>query len=64
MGVADTTISHAALAAQSGAKTVAFPVGTVTDAPGWDVRGFMLDAGRHWFDTTFLGESWFLIVLT
>ncbi|EMD42349.1 glycoside hydrolase family 20 protein [Gelatoporia subvermispora B] len=43
-----------AMAADS--KVVAFSTGKGTDAPGWEVRGFMLDAGRHWFDTGFLSE--------
>ena len=30
------------------------PAGEIVDSPGWEVRGFMLDAGRHWFDTNFL----------
>lgn len=51
-----TVVQQAALAVASGAKQIAFPLGNGTDSPGWEVRGFMLDAGRHWFDTTFLGE--------
>ncbi|KAH7914925.1 glycoside hydrolase family 20 protein [Hygrophoropsis aurantiaca] len=32
------------------------PAGTGSDSPGWEIRGFMLDAGRHWFDTIFLAD--------
>ncbi|KAG9312512.1 glycoside hydrolase family 20 protein [Chiua virens] len=32
------------------------PAGNGTDSPGWEVRGFMLDAGRHWYTTEFLAE--------
>ncbi|KZT58226.1 glycoside hydrolase family 20 protein, partial [Calocera cornea HHB12733] len=32
------------------------PAGSGWDAPGWEVRGFMLDAGRHWFETSFLTD--------
>ncbi|KAF8579796.1 glycoside hydrolase family 20 protein [Ramaria rubella] len=32
------------------------PAGSGSDAPGWEVRGFMLDAGRHWFETSFLAD--------
>ncbi|EJT97964.1 glycoside hydrolase [Dacryopinax primogenitus] len=38
----------------SGFMTV--PSGSGWDAPGWEVRGFMLDAGRHWFETSFLTD--------
>ncbi|KAH8094668.1 glycoside hydrolase [Cristinia sonorae] len=51
-----TIVQQAALAAASGSKKITFPVGKVTDAPGWEVRGFMLDVGRHWFETDFLTE--------
>jgi hexosaminidase len=32
------------------------PLGTGTDAPGWGVRGVMLDAGRHYYPPSFLIE--------
>ncbi|OZJ05732.1 hypothetical protein BZG36_01314 [Bifiguratus adelaidae] len=35
---------------------VVLPAGHGIDVPGWEVRGFMLDAGRHWFDTGFLSD--------
>lgn len=31
------------------------PTGFGSDTPGWEVRGVMLDVGRHWFTTGFLG---------
>ncbi|TCD67896.1 hypothetical protein EIP91_011830 [Steccherinum ochraceum] len=51
-----TVIQQAVLAAASGSKDIFIPAGNVTDTPGWDVRGFMLDVGRHWFATDFLSE--------
>lgn len=32
------------------------PVGSGTDAPGWGIRGAMLDAGRHYYPPEFLIE--------
>ncbi|KAF9240848.1 glycoside hydrolase family 20 protein [Melanogaster broomeanus] len=32
------------------------PAGSGTDSPGWEVRGFMLDAGRHWYEADFLAD--------
>ncbi|KAI0142972.1 glycoside hydrolase family 20 protein [Xylariaceae sp. FL1272] len=34
----------------------ALPMGNVVDAPGWSVRGMMLDAGRHYYPPEFLVE--------
>ncbi|KAI0673902.1 glycoside hydrolase [Trametes maxima] len=39
-----------------GARRVSFPAGNISDSPGWEVRGFMLDAGRHWYETSFLSD--------
>lgn len=50
-----TLVQQAALVLAGGAKEITFPLGNATDSPGWEIRGFMLDAGRHWFDTDFLG---------
>lgn len=36
-------------------SSIAIPAGSGSDTPGWAVRGFMLDAGRHWFESGFLG---------
>ncbi|CAL1694799.1 unnamed protein product [Somion occarium] len=49
-----TLVQQAAVANDS--KQITFPSGRIVDSPGWEVRGFMLDAGRHWFDTSFLSE--------
>ncbi|KAH7099368.1 glycoside hydrolase [Auriculariales sp. MPI-PUGE-AT-0066] len=35
---------------------VSIPAGNGTDVPGWEVRGAMLDVGRHYFTTGFLAE--------
>ncbi len=51
-----TFLQQAAIQLGRGARTVSFPAGKGSDSPGWEVRGFMLDAGRHWFDTSFLGQ--------
>ncbi|KAH8689153.1 glycoside hydrolase superfamily [Talaromyces proteolyticus] len=32
------------------------PLGSGTDAPGWGIRGVMLDAGRHYYPASFLKE--------
>lgn len=42
---------------------IALPLGDLSDSPGWEVRGFMLDAGRHWFEAGFLGEIEFTLHL-
>ncbi|KAF9221135.1 glycoside hydrolase family 20 protein [Gyrodon lividus] len=36
--------------------TYNLPVGSGTDSPGWEVRGFMLDVGRHWYTADFLAD--------
>ncbi|KAH9854338.1 glycoside hydrolase [Lenzites betulinus] len=51
-----TLLQQAAVQLARGAKTVSFPAGSISDSPGWEVRGFMLDAGRHWFETSFLSD--------
>ncbi|KAF8189867.1 glycoside hydrolase [Mycena galopus ATCC 62051] len=33
-----------------------FPAGSGSDTPGWEIRGFMVDAARHWFETSFLAD--------
>ncbi|KAI8981330.1 glycoside hydrolase [Trametes punicea] len=51
-----TLLQQAALQLGQGKKTVSLPAGRITDSPGWEIRGFMLDAGRHWFEASFLGD--------
>lgn len=53
-----TLLQQAALQLAAGTKIVRFPVGSGSDVPGWEIRGFMLDAGRHWFPTSFLSKSY------
>lgn len=33
-----------------------FPYGSTVDSPGWETRGMMLDAGRHYYPPEFLVE--------
>jgi hexosaminidase len=54
-----TLLQTVVLRAQTGSGH-SVPVGNGFDAPGWEVRGFMLDAGRHWFESSFLGKSGFI----
>ncbi|KAJ6631149.1 glycoside hydrolase superfamily [Mycena sp. CBHHK59/15] len=35
---------------------ISIPAGSGSDTPGWEVRGFMLDAARHWFEPSFLAD--------
>ncbi|OBZ68419.1 Beta-N-acetylhexosaminidase [Grifola frondosa] len=49
-------LHQAVLTLAGGARAIMFPAGAGFDVPGWEVRGFMLDAGRHWFDTGFLSD--------
>ncbi|KAI0800476.1 glycoside hydrolase [Fomes fomentarius] len=51
-----TFLQQAAIKLNNGDKELSFPAGVGSDSPGWEIRGFMLDAGRHWFDTSFLGD--------
>ncbi|KAI1790977.1 glycoside hydrolase [Ganoderma leucocontextum] len=51
-----TLLQQAAISLAQGAKTVFFSAGQGFDSPGWEVRGFMLDAGRHWFEASFLSD--------
>ena len=54
-----TLLQQLALSEQGYNKTYIIPAGNGTDSPGWEVRGFMLDAGRHWYTTEFLGKCLF-----
>ena len=51
-----TLLQQFVLSEQGYSGTYSFPTGNGTDGPGWEVRGFMLDAGRHWYTTEFLGK--------
>ncbi|KAJ6486918.1 glycoside hydrolase [Mycena sanguinolenta] len=35
---------------------IPLPAGSGSDTPGWETRGFMLDAARHWFEPSFLAD--------
>lgn len=52
-----TMLQQVALTVAAGGTNISLSTGSGSDSPGWEVRGFMLDAGRHWFDTEFLCES-------
>ncbi|KAH9932422.1 glycoside hydrolase [Amylocystis lapponica] len=51
-----TLLQQAALTLADGAKSITFPQGSGSDVPGWEIRGVMLDAGRHYFKTDFLAD--------
>ncbi|GBE77376.1 glycoside hydrolase [Sparassis crispa] len=51
-----TLLQQTALNFANDFQTITLPAGTGSDSPGWEIRGFMLDAGRHWFDSTFLAD--------
>ncbi|KAI0079563.1 glycoside hydrolase [Panus rudis PR-1116 ss-1] len=51
-----TLLQQVVLALKDNSKGIDLPLGKIHDSPGWEVRGFMLDAGRHWFDIGFLSE--------
>lgn len=40
-----------------GTSFISIPAGSGFDVPGWAVRGFMLDAGRHWFEASFICKN-------
>lgn len=40
-----------------GTSSISIPAGSGFDVPGWEVRGFMLDAGRHWFEASFICKN-------
>ncbi|KAJ3795007.1 glycoside hydrolase superfamily [Lentinula aff. detonsa] len=51
-----TFLQQAVLSIANGSNPAKIPTGTGEDNPGWEIRGFMLDAGRHWFEIPFLTE--------
>ncbi|KAF5347530.1 hypothetical protein D9758_014524 [Tetrapyrgos nigripes] len=44
------------LAASNETSSIPISSGSGFDAPGWEIRGFMLDVGRHWFELSFLSD--------
>ena len=50
-----TFLQQVVLSIVNGSKPAMIPTGSGEDNPGWEIRGFMLDAGRHWFEIPFLG---------
>ncbi|KAJ7839581.1 glycoside hydrolase superfamily [Mycena olivaceomarginata] len=50
-----TLLQQVALTTGSAAG-ISFAAGSGSDTPGWEVRGFMLDAARHWFEPSFLAD--------
>ncbi|KAJ4156125.1 hypothetical protein LMH87_001338 [Akanthomyces muscarius] len=50
-----TVLQQAAIRAVS-KNVTGIPYGHGRDAPGWGMRGMMLDAGRHWYPKEFLIE--------
>ncbi|KIK58028.1 glycoside hydrolase family 20 protein [Collybiopsis luxurians FD-317 M1] len=51
-----TLLQQVVLSIANGSNPAAIPAGSGSDNPGWEIRGFMLDAGRHWFETSFLAD--------
>ncbi|KAF9056734.1 glycoside hydrolase family 20 protein [Rhodocollybia butyracea] len=51
-----TFLQQVILSISGGSNPATIPTGTGEDNPGWEVRGFMLDVGRHWVETTFLAD--------
>ncbi|KAJ7234635.1 glycoside hydrolase [Mycena haematopus] len=35
---------------------ITLAAGSGSDTPGWEIRGFMLDAARHWFEPLFMAD--------
>ncbi|KAK7046675.1 glycoside hydrolase [Favolaschia claudopus] len=54
-----TLLQQVALTAGS-PNGISLAAGFGSDTPGWEVRGFMLDAGRHWYQPSFLGMAPFI----
>lgn len=51
-----TVLQQAAIGSQKPKGIAGVPYGHGHDAPGWGMRGMMLDAGRHWYPKEFLIE--------
>lgn len=54
-----TLLQQLALSGKGYNRSYTIAAGNGTDSPGWEVRGFMLDVGRHWYTTEFLGKGLF-----
>ncbi|KAF7350454.1 Glycoside hydrolase [Mycena venus] len=50
-----TLLQQVALTTES-SDGIILAAGSGSDTPGWEVRGFMLDAARHWFEPSFLAD--------
>lgn len=55
-----TLLQQLVLSEQRYNGTYTIPAGNGSDSPGWEIRGFMLDVGRHWYTTEFLGKHLFM----
>ncbi|KAJ7695494.1 glycoside hydrolase [Mycena rosella] len=53
-----TLLQQAAMitAGSGSGGTISIAAGSGSDTPGWEVRGFMIDAARHWFKPSFLAD--------
>ncbi|EIW77952.1 glycoside hydrolase family 20 protein [Coniophora puteana RWD-64-598 SS2] len=49
------TLLQQLVAAENG-TSFSIPAGSGRDNPGWEIRGWMLDTGRHWYETSFLSD--------
>ncbi|KAK7461887.1 hypothetical protein VKT23_008320 [Stygiomarasmius scandens] len=50
------TLLQQVLLSLAASNETSIPAGSGSDGPGWEIRGFMLDVGRHWFDISFLTD--------
>ncbi|KAJ4474260.1 glycoside hydrolase [Lentinula aciculospora] len=51
-----TLLQQVVVSIANGSNSASIPTGLGEDNPGWEIRGFMLDAGRHWFEIPFLAD--------
>ncbi|KAF5393597.1 hypothetical protein D9757_000004 [Collybiopsis confluens] len=51
-----TLLQQVVLSIANGTNPAVIPTGSGADNPGWEIRGFMLDVGRHWFEPSFLAD--------
>ncbi|KAJ7587218.1 glycoside hydrolase, partial [Mycena floridula] len=50
-----TLLQQVVMAKVATPDSISIPAGSGSDTPGWEIRGLMLDVGRHWYTTSFLG---------